>query len=456
MALICAALVSLTWGCKGRRVADSDPIPEAVQVDLSGKERVVQEQFEAAYAVVAKDERSAAANGGLGMVCEAYDEWPAARVFYQRAVAFEPGKFRWRFYLGRAFKEIGEQGRAIQELERASSIRSDYLALWTHLGELYLAAREQDRAQSAYERALEISDGCAAAHYGLGRIESLRKNHDAAIEHLERSLAIEETQEATYSLAMNYRMLGLLGLAEEYVKRSQQIESELVALPNPLRAEVEQLRRGGSYDLVRGMRLEKAGKDEQAIQCFENVVRDRPELAARAHVRIARIKSRQNDWQAALEHYRRTLELLPDHGATLNDCGVALMRTNRGDEAVRYFLRALEHGSSEPRTRSNLAQAYLELGRIEESLKHYRLALQGAPEFGPARRGLAFTLSLSGEFELSIQAWRTYLDSAPHDSAGLLQYALVLERMGLSEQANEARRRAAKSAQRQGSGETSG
>lgn len=433
------------------RIDYSRPPPDVVRVDYSQKEPVVRNLFRVAYEAFEGNENVAEMNGQLGMLCHAYDELSAAAVFYKRAASLDSKVFRWQFYLGVVLKALGEAEEAAGTFEQAVVLQPDYLPLQTHLGELYIGGGQLDRAERAYHKALETSPDCALAYYGLGRIESRRRNHEGAARHLEKSLSITDSQESHYVLAITYRQLDRLDEAEVHMRLSQQTKTRLVAAPDPLRTEVDRLKQGGRYDLIRGVEMAAAGNEEYAIRYFEAALRDQPGLAPAAHIQIARIKAKRNDWDGALEHYRKALELQPDDGATLNDCGVALTRTNRLDEAIEHFQKALEAGSPGMKTHANLGRTYLALGRLEESVKHYGLAVEAGPKFLPVRRGLATALSRAGEFERAIATWSSYLDKAPNDSAAWLEYASVLERVGRSEDADLARQRGSRPAS-QGAG----
>ena len=444
-AMLCICVLGGTTGCD-RTGGGAATLPEIVQVDYSLKETIVQNQFRAAYEELASNATSSETNGRLGMLCQAYDELVGARAFYERAVALGPGTFRWQFYLGVVLKALGEQEQAIETLRRAARLRSEYLPVWAHLGEIYLAIGKHDEAERAYRKALDINPDCALAHYGLGRIETLRKNHETAARYLEESLAIIDAQESHYVLAIAYRKLGRMDEAQVHMLRSQQVKARLIAAPDPLRVQIDQLKRGGRFDFFRGTQMVKAGDYRGAIRYFESVVKSQPGLAPLAHRELAKIKGQQGNWTAVAESCAFVLESRPMDSEILILYGVALLQLHREKEAIPILERALEQGASPAISLANLGKAYMELGQFEESIAQYRRALEADPGFHKMHRGLARAFSRSGDSENAIESWRVYLKAVPKDASSWIEYAKDLQRAGRNELIGGALRKARESA----------
>jgi len=87
-------------------------------------------------------------------------------------------------------------------------------------------------------------------------------------------------------------------------------------------------------------------------------------------------------------HYRRAIDLNPDHADSHNNLGNALMAQGKPDEAQARFRRALALRGGYAEAHFNLANALKACGRVEESVRHYREAISHKPDFAAARRNL--------------------------------------------------------------------
>jgi spermidine synthase len=91
---------------------------------------------------------------------------------------------------------------------------------------------------------------------------------------------------------------------------------------------------------------------------------------------------------AALEDYRRCVQLDPTDVQSLNEIGILLARSGQATEAVNSFQRVLEMEPDQAEAHANLAVAYYHLGNRLGAEMHFREALRIDPTLQEAREGL--------------------------------------------------------------------
>ncbi|TWO73227.1 tetratricopeptide repeat protein [Caenimonas sedimenti] len=119
-----------------------------------------------------------------------------------------------------------------------------------------------------------------------------------------------------------------------------------------------------------GYCLEQAGKLDGAAQHY----RDALALDAsflEAHVDLAGILWRMEDFEGSLAHAQRAVQLAPDHPYAVRILGTALLNLNRLDEAERVLRQALDLQPGFALAQLDLAFTLLLAGRLQEGWAWY-------------------------------------------------------------------------------------
>lgn len=122
--------------------------------------------------------------------------------------------------------------------------------------------------------------------------------------------------------------------------------------------------------LHRGYCLEQTGALAQAVACYRDAQNHRPEFLE-AHVNLAGVLWRLEDFQGSLDHARQAVALAPAHPYAVRILGTALLSLNRFQEAEQHLRRALELKPGFPLAEMDLALALLLSGRLEEGWRLY-------------------------------------------------------------------------------------
>ncbi len=83
--------------------------------------------MEKALAEVTTNPTDPSANGRLGQVLHANNQFAAARICYERASILEPKRVDWLYYLGVAQAADGKSGEAAATIRRALDHRPHWL-----------------------------------------------------------------------------------------------------------------------------------------------------------------------------------------------------------------------------------------------------------------------------------------------------------------------------------------
>lgn len=138
-----------------------------------------------------------------------------------------------------------------------------------------------------------------------------------------------------------------------------------------------------------------------------------PETALAWFERGCTLDAERRTQPAAIEAYRRALELDPGFADAHCNLGTLLYNLGRRDEAGACFREALELAPAHPEAHFNLANVLEEVGRDESALAHYKRALEADPFFADARLNLALLFDKLGLRRTAREHWRRYLQLEP-------------------------------------------
>lgn len=95
----------------------------------------------------------------------------------------------------------------------------------------------------------------------------------------------------------------------------------------------------------------------------------------KVHNNLAVALVNRGQFDEALAHFRKALEIEPNYPEAHNDLGIALARRGQRDEAALHFRRALESAPDNVEARTNLGSVLAACGRVDEAREHYQKAL---------------------------------------------------------------------------------
>ena len=149
------------------------------------------------------------------------------------------------------------------------------------------------------------------------------------------------------------------------------LRNKLYAKALPLYARLHALQPTDPVTLLHyGFCLEHAGTLEEAAARYRQALALRPDFLE-AHVDLAGVLWRLEDFEGTLVHARKAVELGPQHPYAVRVLGTALLNLNRLDEAEQQLRRALELQPGFPLAEIDLAFGLLLAGRLQEGWAMY-------------------------------------------------------------------------------------
>ena len=103
---------------------------------------------------------------------------------------------------------------------------------------------------------------------------------------------------------------------------------------------------------------------------------------------------------AAIQHYRKALELRPTYAKAHCDLGIVLVTRNKPAEAEAHFRQALQYRPNLVEAHSNLALLLLRQGQWADAMTHYRQVLAIRPKDANAWNTVAWLLATCPEDQL--------------------------------------------------------
>jgi tetratricopeptide (TPR) repeat protein len=280
--------------------------------------------------------------------------WSVASFFGRRANVSEDAgsQFAGRWACGAAAIVIVTALAATAY--RQTGYWRDSEALWTHtlactgrncvahcnFGHYLLEHKRANDAIDQLQKAVSIKPDFAEAEYDLGNALNARGQPDMAIAHFEKAVAIKpDFADAYGNLGMALALCGRPELAIGPLERS------LALGHHPVEARTNL-----------GCALADCGRSNDAIGQFRQALKINPEYAD-AHYRLAAVLLRTGQTKEAIEHYQAAVKLKPGNPGAENNLGVALLRANKYEEAAAHFRKALQIKPDYVEARRNLQLA---------------------------------------------------------------------------------------------------
>lgn len=139
-----------------------------------------------------------------------------------------------------------------------------------------------------------------------------------------------------------------------------------------------------------------------------------------AHANLGRDAFDRGDLEAAIRHFRRVLDLRPDHPD--NDdihVGIGAVHANRHEhaQAIEQFRKALAITPNYPDLQFKLGISYMNGGHLALAIEHFRKAVEESPENIDARNNLGICLASVGKTKEAVEVLESALRLAPDDPA---------------------------------------
>jgi tetratricopeptide (TPR) repeat protein len=353
-------------------------------VDTSAFHESVRRLIEDAMQTARARPSDAGAAGKLGMALHAHDQFDAAVICYQRAVALDPGRAPYFYYQGAALSAQGKHAEAVAPLTRAAALVPDSIPVRMRLAEALLESGETVRSGKEYRTVIRQDPSVAAAHYGVARTlrgEPAIAAYSKALELFPRYGA------AQFSLAAEYRKAGRTDDAERALRGYEENRTFTPPLDDPLLAAVYALNTGATGMIRRAQALEREGRLAEAAEVCERITEQYPKFE-QAWINLVSLYGRLNDAQKIGRAYSAAVALAPERGEIYYNYGVFCLGAGRLRDAQEAFQKVTGLDPRNADGWNNLAAVVERSGALDKAAEYYRKAIALRPDARASRFGL--------------------------------------------------------------------
>ena len=219
---------------------------------------------------------------------------------------------------GRILVASGRAEEGLPFLQRASELQPDHIKTWKALGEALTAAGRRDEARTALETFRKL------------QTEQSEERHQA-------ELALKDP---TGQILAEARQAAVAG---DHEKALRQLRQEIAISPDDIRPH-----------LLYVQILLASERTAEAVAAAESTLASFPDNPDAAY-QLGAMRMVAGDQDAAVQSFRRALELDPNHVATLNDLAVLLATRGEKGEAVALAQRLVQAKPDDAKAKELLA-----------------------------------------------------------------------------------------------------
>ncbi|HEX4124859.1 MAG TPA: tetratricopeptide repeat protein [Tepidisphaeraceae bacterium] len=319
-------------------------------------------------------------------------ELDAARGFYERALAVEPGNASASFALGVLELQAGQFPAAIDWMRRAIAASNPVPPrFYFGLGKALVGMNRHSEAAVEFGRTLASEPRWAEVRFALGRAKQAMGDLAGALADYRKTLEIQpDFAEALNNLGNCLQMQGKLADAEAAYRRALSAKPEYA---------------GARANLA--IVVAASGKTEEAVALLQSAIGLEP---------------------ASAMHY-------------VNLAAVLCQRREFADAADAAG-KATALDATSAQAAFNLGNALQGLGKLRDAVAAYQRAIAIQPDYVDAYNNLGNIHSALGEFPLAAAALDAAMAARPNNAAALNNAGCLQRKLGKMEQAEATLRRA--------------
>lgn len=307
----------------------------------------------------------------IGVVLTADGRVQEAREAYEEALRLNPEDSRAHNDLGVLLEKEGDLENARAHYHAAVSAHPDFVLAWSNLGDLLGRAGDHEGAVDAFRKALEHAPDNPEYAYNLAvHLAASGKPAEAAAQYQAVLGRVPKDVRVLNNLGLLYAEQGKTEEAVDLFRRALEYVPDyglaranlgnLLVQSGDFDGGIRVYREGldldpENADLLNGMGYQYAthGDLKEAVACYEAALRLQPEFT-RARVNLAHAWLRLEDADRALKEFETLSRNDPSNPDFPLEMGNIHAGAGQYEEAVRHYTRALEIAPEFEAARNNL------------------------------------------------------------------------------------------------------
>ncbi|NES04402.1 MAG: tetratricopeptide repeat protein [Okeania sp. SIO2F4] len=275
------------------------------------------------------------------VVAETYvnqKKWEQAIAVSQKIISIKPEPKAYKI-IGNSLQALGKLSEALDWYKKALEIKPDFGEVYANIGTIFAQQKQWEKAIQSYRRAIAIKPDFAGVYRNLAKIYTQVDRSTDAAEYLYQALRLEPGK----------------ATAEEF--------------------------------LFTGNNLNENGQLEQAIACYEEAIKLKPQLVE-ASYKLGEILIQNGQWGEAVVCYQRVISANPKNLEAYEKLGDGLLKQGQLYLALQNYQKAQQLEPNNTEFKQKVGEIYYrygevfqEQGKVEEAVKAYSQATENSPEF---------------------------------------------------------------------------
>jgi len=191
------------------------------------------------------------------------------------------------------------------------------------------------------------------------------------------------------------------------------------------------------YRFKLAIRKFKEGDTKQALEIFNDILKDNPDIAE-VYNNIGYIYQKRGEFQAALTNYEKAVKLNSEYIDALNNLAYLLAYTGQDLDRAQYLInKVLKHNSSSRFYNDTAGYIAYKKGNLNDAIYYFNKALFNYPDYLAARQHLGMVYMKQDEFIKAIKEFKRVLILDEDNVETRYALYICLKKQGLFKQAQK-------------------
>lgn len=314
--------------------------------------------------ILAADPGNEQARSRLGDLFLRQENYRGALEEFQKVLDSKERGLELQLKVALIHMELGEFDQAIEVLEGMAAANPGNGQIRYYLGAAYLEKQDFGRAETEFDKVPEQSSYALRAALQRAVIAEKKGDIQAAIDLTRRAIERHPRD------AEGYLYLGgFYETAKRFPEAAAALREGLAVAPENPRLHFRL-----------GAILDKMGERQECIRQMEKVIALDPNDSVALNYLGYTLADMGIRLEEAEDYVKRALVVRPDDGYITDSLGWIYFKMGRHEEALHWLLKARESLPDDPVVTEHVGDAYGALGRWREAESAYERALQLGPE----------------------------------------------------------------------------